>query len=70
MAEYVHNIRADAKDMSAAELQTLATDTYGPLRNRSVAHPFLLAAFHSRFIGEQYLSASLPFFVPFSMNVR
>ena len=28
MAEYVHNIRADAKDMSAAELQTLATDTY------------------------------------------
>ena len=53
MAEYVHNIRADAKDMSAAELQTLATDTYGPLRNRSVAHPFLLAAFHSRFIGGQ-----------------
>ena len=27
--------------------------TYGPLHNRSVAHPFLLAAFHSKFIGEQ-----------------
>ena len=26
---------------------------YGPLHNRSVAHPFLLAAFHSKFIGEQ-----------------
>ena len=26
---------------------------YGPLHNRSVAHPFLLAAFHSEFIGEQ-----------------
>ena len=26
---------------------------YGPLYNRSVAHPFLLAAFHSKFIGEQ-----------------
>ena len=24
----------------------------GPLHNRSVAHPFLLAAFHSKFIGE------------------
>ena len=23
---------------------------YGPLHNRSVAHPFLLAAFHSKFI--------------------
>ena len=27
--------------------------TYGPLHNRSVAHPFLLAAFRSKFIGEQ-----------------
>ena len=27
--------------------------SYGPLHNRSVAHPFLLAAFHSKFIGEQ-----------------
>ena len=26
---------------------------YGPLHNRSVAHPFLLAAFHSKSIGEQ-----------------
>ena len=26
--------------------------TYGPLHNRSVAHPFLLAAFHSKFIGD------------------
>ena len=26
---------------------------YDPLHNRSVAHPFLLAAFHSNFIGEQ-----------------
>ena len=26
---------------------------YGPLPNRSVAHPFLLAAFLSKFIGEQ-----------------
>jgi len=26
---------------------------YGPLHNRSVKHPFLLAAFHSKFIGEQ-----------------
>ena len=26
---------------------------YGPLPNRSVAHPFLLAAFHSKSIGEQ-----------------
>ena len=26
---------------------------YEPLHNRSVAHPFLLAAFHSKFIGEQ-----------------
>ena len=26
---------------------------YGPLPNSSVAHPFLLAAFHSKFIGEQ-----------------
>ena len=25
---------------------------YGPLPNRSVAHPFLLAAFHSKFIGD------------------
>ena len=25
----------------------------GPLPNRSVAHPFLLAAFHSKSIGEQ-----------------
>ena len=29
---------------------------YGPLHNRSVAHPFLLAAFHSKFIGELYSS--------------
>ena len=29
------------------------TCAYGPLHNRSVAHPFLLAAFHSKFIGEQ-----------------
>ena len=28
-------------------------EQYGPLHNRSVAHPFLLAAFHSKFIGEQ-----------------
>ena len=28
-------------------------DWYEPLHNRSVAHPFLLAAFHSKFIGEQ-----------------
>ena len=27
--------------------------SYGPLHNRFVAHPFLLAAFHSKFIGEQ-----------------
>ena len=26
---------------------------YGPLHSRSVAHPFLLAAFYSKFIGEQ-----------------
>ena len=26
---------------------------YGPSHNSSVAHPFLLAAFHSEFIGEQ-----------------
>ena len=31
----------------------LAPGGYGPLHNRSVAHPFLLAAFHSKFIGEQ-----------------
>ena len=30
-----------------------ALAVYGPLHNRSVAHPFLLAAFHSEFIGEQ-----------------
>ena len=29
------------------------TNEYGPLHNRSVAHPFLLAAFHSKSIGEQ-----------------
>ena len=29
------------------------TGRYGPLHDRSVAHPFLLAAFHSKFIGEQ-----------------
>ena len=27
--------------------------SYGPLHNRSVAHRFLLAAFHSEFTGEQ-----------------
>ena len=26
--------------------------TYGPQHNRSVAHPFLLAAFHSKVIGD------------------
>ena len=42
---------------------------YGPLHNRSVAHPFLLAAFHSKFIGEQKHSASFPFLGPLSMNL-
>ena len=30
-----------------------AKSEYGPLHKRSVAHPFLLAAFLSKFIGEQ-----------------
>ena len=30
----------------------LGLSGYGPLPNRSVAHPFLLAAFHSKFIGD------------------
>ena len=33
--------------------QTTFKTKYGPLHNRSVAHPFLLAAFHSKLIGEQ-----------------
>ena len=36
-------------------LPAAKTFAYGPLHNRSVAHPFLLAAFHSKFIGEQFL---------------
>eukprot|EP01045_Picozoa_sp_COSAG04_P031510 COSAG04_NODE_5856_length_1471_cov_1.219388_2_plen_71_part_00 len=34
-------------------LTTTVHSAYGPLHNRSVAHPFLLAAFRSKFIGEQ-----------------
>ena len=34
-------------------ISVLSGAEYGPLPNRSVAHPFLLAACHSNFIGEQ-----------------
>ena len=41
-------------DFQSGDLQdTVDIVEYGPLHNRSVAHPFLLAAFHSKFIGEQ-----------------
>ena len=36
-----------------APVDLMQSYQYGPLHNRSVAHPFLLAAFHSKFIGEQ-----------------
>ena len=37
----------------SANLSDAFLGEYGPLHNRSVAHPFLLAAFHSKSIGEQ-----------------
>ena len=41
-------------DFQSGDLQdTVDIVEYGPLHNGSVAHPFLLAAFHSKFIGEQ-----------------
>ena len=42
-----------------APVDLMQSYQYGPLHNRSVAHPFLLAAFHSKFIGEHsYLRLS------------
>ena len=50
------NARADRgaklnRECTALEDETAAV--YGPLHNRSVARPFPLAAFLSKFIGEQ-----------------
>ena len=42
-----------AKTLTEQERIAFAKLVYGPLHNRSVAHPFLLAASHSKFIGEQ-----------------
>jgi len=42
---------------------------YGPLHNRSVAHTFLLAAFHSKFTGVQLQYASVPLLEPLSMSL-
>ena len=39
-----------AKTLTEQERIAFAKLVYGPLHNRSVAHPFLLAAFHSKFI--------------------
>ena len=50
-------------------LRKLTRIMYGPLHKRSVAHPFLLAAFHSKSIGEQQLSARAPLLEPFSINL-
>ena len=48
-------------DFQSGDLQdTVDIVEYGPLHNRSVAHPFLLAAFHSKFTGVQVQPASVP----------
>ena len=38
--------------LANATQDMLSAPQYDPLHNRSVAHPFLLAAFHSKFIGD------------------
>ena len=54
-----HNMSQPAYDndnLCVPDNKTQGVETimgYGPLHNRSVAHPFLLAALHSKFIGEQ-----------------
>ena len=49
MARMMWNVSLDSRELTEEWLAG-----YGPLHNRSVAHPFLLAAFHSKFTGEQY----------------
>ena len=47
------NVTAQPSGSDLGAVLTAFTGKYGPLHNRSVAHPFLLAAFHSKSIGEQ-----------------
>ena len=58
---------ANASWLGAANEQAMME--YRPLHNRSVAHTFLLAAFHSKFTGVQLQSASVPVLEPLSMSL-